>query len=120
MFQASTLASLGVVLALAVIMLLFLYALQREQSGAPPPGLDPGATPGAETAVAVVIGERTFRRIEGGWAEVELSAEAISSARVERRPTLEEASDDLRPVLERLGGDVVLRRSDSIVRFVEY
>lgn len=120
MFQASTLASLGVVLALAVIMLLFLYALQREQS-APPlgPGVDPSAVSESGAPVAVVIGGRSFRSVDGGWAESDLSAEAIAAAAVERRPALEQASEDLRPVLERLRGEVTLRRGDSVVRLVE-
>ncbi|MDX1642844.1 MAG: zf-HC2 domain-containing protein [Thermoanaerobaculia bacterium] len=114
LFQPAILATIGVVLALAVVTLLFLQALERQPAGPPP--LDPAEL--HDQAELVVIGERRFRPRQGGWTEVGLSRAEVDAAEpLSRRDLLREPSPEpgLAAMLERLEGEVTLRLADGRV-----
>lgn len=114
LLQPAILATIGVVLALAVVALLFLQALEHRP--AVPAGLDPAEL--HDRAELVVIGERRFRPRQGGWTEVGLSRAEVDAAEpVSRRALLQEPSPEpgLGSILQRLEGEVTLRLADGRV-----
>jgi anti-sigma factor RsiW len=110
--QPAVLVSLGIVLALAVILLLFLQALQgggADAAGGP-------SEPDAPIA-RVVIGELTFRRSTSGWVEASVSdAESATARVVSRRDLGSPAEEDVLRALDELEGEVTLRAGGEVVR----
>ena len=114
MLPPMVLASLGVVLALAVIMLLFLQALQSRSDG----GVDSPSV--AVSPQTVEVGGRAFRPLSGGWIETSIpAAEAAAAVVVERSEARAGAPDDVAAALDRLPGQVILRIGDEVVRVVD-
>lgn len=114
LFQPAILASLGVVIALVVIVLLFLQALERGGPAQQP--VEIGAP--AHEATRVLVGQRSFRPVPGGWVEVGLSPAEIESAVAAERGELarqESGGDALGAVLDELAGEVILRLDDGRV-----
>lgn len=114
LLQPAILATLGVVLALAVVALLFLQALERR--GPVPPPVDPAEL--HDRAELVLVGERRFRPRRGGWTQVGLSrAEVDSATAMAPRELLRDgiSQETLGPILDRLEGEVTLRLDDGRV-----
>lgn len=113
--QPVILASLGVVLALAVIMLLFLQALQGRSGneGVVAPKTSPEISGQAE----VVVGERSFRRTPMGWIETSLTVAEIAAARqVTRREIRGAEAADVDRLLDELTGELTLRVDGEVLR----
>ncbi len=114
--QPLVLASLGVVLALAIITLLFLQALQRRGDGS---GTETGKPAESSVeAVEVIISGRIFRQSAGGWVEASLTRADIAGARdlVRGEAVANDPSGVLGRVADELSGAVTLRFGDEIVR----
>lgn len=116
--QPAVLGSLGVVLALVVIMLLFLQALQG-----PGPDVD-GAIPETSGEVIekaiVIVGERRFRRAPTGWIETSLTTEDLQQARRVRRAELgEDLPTDVRLALDKLRGELTLRMDAEVIHVLD-
>ena len=123
MAQPSMLPTFALVVALAAIVYLFAYGLERHQRRGVPVVLEPPAgTVGQELAENREIEGRVFAPREGGWREVG-SAGATPTLVVDLS-TPEDAARwlELHPELERLGreleGRVVLRLEDEWVEVI--
>jgi anti-sigma factor RsiW len=112
----AVLASLAVVLALAVIMLLLLLALEG-RSGTPP-SVAPGRSPEAAAEASAIVGGRSFRRTAAGWVESSITPAEAAAARAVSRTELESATlpADVRRALAELDGELTLRLGDEAVR----
>lgn len=114
LFQPIILASLGVVIALAVVVLLFLQALEQS----PGAGRDREVNGVTEEVTLVVVDGRSFRRGATGWVEVGLDrADLDATIGLERREVVRDADLDAQigAVLDALDGEVTLRLADGRV-----
>lgn len=123
MAQPSMLPTFALVVALAAIVYLFAYGLERHQGRGIPVVLEPPAVDvGQEAPENRVIGGRVFARHQGGWREmgsagaaptmtVDLSTPAAAAEWLERHPELELLSREL-------DGRVVLRLEDEWVEVI--
>ena len=113
--QPFVLASFGIIIALAVIVLLFLQALEGRQV----PGDSKTSPRPAQLrdGTLALVGERTFERLDGGWVESALTSLEIAAARAVPRGELEEKlAAELEPVLDELDGAVTLKIDGEVIR----
>lgn len=81
--QSSFLAIFAVVLALAVIAVLFAQAMHRRQNEvATIPVIINGESPDGQVRFYQEVGERRMYKVEGGWIEGEVDRESVSRALV--------------------------------------
>lgn len=118
LFQPAVLASLAVILALGVMMVMFTYVFLR---GTPEdfPGSEPAASSLTRAAERVEVGGRTFEVMGGMWVEADLTVGEVAEARqVSRAELLSESEHDprIRAILDRLERGITLRFGEGIVR----
>jgi hypothetical protein len=116
-FQPAILASLGVVIALGVVMVLFIQQLERQVGGGTLFGINPD-DPAIESS-PVEVGKRTFQMMGGIWVESDLTVAEVAGAQVIERRTLlalEGLPVGTREILSRFDRQVTLRVADEILR----
>jgi hypothetical protein len=116
-FQPAILGSLGVVIALGVLMILFIQQLEREVGDGTLFGIDPGDT--AVESGPVEIGARTFQLMGGIWVESDLTVAEVAGARVIDRDTLlglEGLPEGTQEILNRFDRHVTLRVAGEVLR----
>lgn len=117
-FQPAVLGSLGVVLALAVILVIF-SQLFAGRSPRQFPGMDRAGSTELEPLDRVEVAGRSFEIMGGIWVEYDLTVAEVANARVVDRAELltgEETASELRLILDRLSRSVTLRVGDEVWR----
>ena len=105
LFQPAILASIGVIIALGVVMLLFIQQLEQKVGGGTLFGIAPSEAR-LESGPVEVMG-RTFQLMGGIWVESDLTVAEVAGARVIDRKTLlalEGLPGGTREVLARFDG----------------
>jgi anti-sigma factor RsiW len=118
LFQPAVLASLAVILALGVIMVMFTHVLSRDAPWDFRGGTE-GETAPVELGERVEVGGRVFEVMGGMWVESDLTvAEVTEARRLARADLLAETGDDpeVRAILERLEKPVTMRLGEGTVR----
>jgi hypothetical protein len=116
-FQPAILASLGVVIALGVVMVLFIQQLERQGGEGTLFGIDPGDL--AVESGPVEIGGRTFQLMGGIWVESDLTVAEVAGARLIDRNTLlglEGLPEGTGEILHRFDRHVTLRVAGEVLR----
>lgn len=117
-FQPAILGSLGVVLALGVIMVMFAQLFAgRTAEDFPGPGSDGRGV--ARPIDRVEVAGRTFEVMGGIWVEIDLTVADVANARGVARSELlgrDDTGTELREILGRLDGPVTLRFGDEVLR----
>lgn len=117
LFQPAILASLGVIIALAVVMVLFIQQLEHEVGGGTLFGIKPSE--GIVQSGPVEVAGRTFELMGGIWVESDLTVAEVAAAEVKDRAALLASvalPADVRKVLTQLEREVTLRVADDVLR----
>jgi len=120
-FQSAFLGSLGVILALGVIMVMFSQVFANRPAGEFPGRPGTGST-AMRPADRVEVAGRAFEVMGGIWVEHDLTVADVASARVVDRSELlarTDTSTEVREILSRLDRQVTLRVVDEILRVSE-
>jgi len=120
-FQPAFLGSLGVILALGIIMVMFLQALERRRDGdfLQGEGESPSTAGREFDGGTVDVAGRTFERLGGFWVETDLTVAEVAGAQPAERDDLLDRSElpgEVREILLRIDQEVVLRLGDATLR----